>query len=416
MKLSTSLVTAVYSAVTVASAIPFTNDYSGRTKMMCKQTPSHSEGALYWITNHPEENSVIAATINKDGSLNIDRAVSTGGRGLHGNNTGPDGLYSQGSVVVSTEAKLLATVNAGSNTLSLFTIDPKSPTKLTPLGYPISSGGEFPISVAFNPDGSMLCALNGGSVAGVNCYSANTTSGLTLIPGTFRAIRLNQTYPPTGPLGTASQVAFSPDGAQLIASVKGTPVAAPGFLATWSVSGRSLTTDATMTAPPPGGLAPFSLTPVPGRNAILSADPAVGVAVFDLDNANASSTLAVPGQAANCWSAYSNQTGNYYLADIGTAIINEVHVDENLKPTLVKGYQLETGSGPIDEDVVTVNGKDFLYVLTANQTAVDVLALSGGAGNAKKTATLSFAGAARQYGVPIIASNLQGMAHFLTEK
>ena len=47
----------------------------------------------------------------------LDRAVAAGGRGLHGQtangNTGPDGLFSQGSVQVSAKNRLLATVNVG---------------------------------------------------------------------------------------------------------------------------------------------------------------------------------------------------------------------------------------------------------------------------------------------------------------
>ena len=60
-------------------------------------------------------------------------------------------------------------VQPGSNTVSLFSIDPRKPTNIQPLGDPISSEGEFPISVAFNSAGTTLCALNGGSVNGVKC-------------------------------------------------------------------------------------------------------------------------------------------------------------------------------------------------------------------------------------------------------
>jgi 6-phosphogluconolactonase (cycloisomerase 2 family) len=80
---------------------------------------------------------------------------------------GPDSLYSQGAIAVSNTANLLAAVNSGSNTVSLFSIDPMTPSTLTALGAPMSSGGEFPISVAFNADGSMLCALNAGQMDGV---------------------------------------------------------------------------------------------------------------------------------------------------------------------------------------------------------------------------------------------------------
>lgn len=35
------------------------------------------------------------------------------------------------------------------------------------IGKPISSGGEFPVSLAVNKAGTQVCALNGGAVNGV---------------------------------------------------------------------------------------------------------------------------------------------------------------------------------------------------------------------------------------------------------
>lgn len=86
------------------------------------------------ITNEPQGNMIITASIGSDGNLvrlllksqvpsliaehrsqRLDRAVSAGGRGLHGvtanGNTGTDGLFSQGAIQVSSKAGVLATVN-----------------------------------------------------------------------------------------------------------------------------------------------------------------------------------------------------------------------------------------------------------------------------------------------------------------
>ena len=60
-------------------------------------------------------------------------------------------------------------IQAGSNTISLFSIDPSAPTNINKIGNPVSSEGEFPISLAFNADGSQLCTLNGGTVNNVMC-------------------------------------------------------------------------------------------------------------------------------------------------------------------------------------------------------------------------------------------------------
>jgi hypothetical protein len=44
----------------------------------------------------------------------------------------------------------LFTVNPGTHTVSMFTIDPYHPTRLTLIGTPADTLGEFPISVAYS--------------------------------------------------------------------------------------------------------------------------------------------------------------------------------------------------------------------------------------------------------------------------
>lgn len=139
--------------------------------------------------------------------------------------------------------------------------------------------------------------------------------------------------------GTASQIVFS--GTQLIASIKGIPPT-PGFLAVWDVgTGGSLSETYTSIAPPTGGILPFSMTPIQGKNAFLVTDPALGFDIFDLSastttNDTKSSAVGIPNQGAVCWSSFSNKTGSYYLTDVGTSIVTEVSVDDNLKGSIVK--------------------------------------------------------------------------------
>lgn len=104
----------------------------------------------------------------------------------------------------------------------------------------------------------------------------------------------------------------------------------------------TLSPDFTSVAPQAGGLLPFSMTIIPGKNAILATDAGVGFDIFDFSgnadagNANGSSVVPIDGQMATCWSSFSNETGNFYLTDIGTAMVTEVNVDSNLKGTIVK--------------------------------------------------------------------------------
>lgn len=56
-----------------------------------------------------------------------------------------------------------------------------------------------------------------------------------------------------------------------------------------------------------------------------------------------SSSMAVPGQGAICWSAFSPLTGNFYLIDPGTNTVTEVTVNSaTYKPTMIKVCELFT--------------------------------------------------------------------------
>ena len=49
----------------------------------------------------------------------------------------------------------------------MFAINEKDPSKLTMVGTPVSTGGEFPVAMAVNPIGNTVCVANGGAVNGV---------------------------------------------------------------------------------------------------------------------------------------------------------------------------------------------------------------------------------------------------------
>ncbi len=240
---------------------------------------------------------------------------------------------------------------------------------------------------------------------------------------------------------------FSEDNTQLIASVKGVPPT-PGFLAVWDVAADgSLSEDFLSVTPGEGGLLPFSMTIVPGKNAILATDAGVGFDIFDFgaiaasanSSANAtgaadrSSVVAIDGQSATCWSSFSPKTGNFYLTDIGTSLVTEVNVDDNLAGSLVKVslgliidvshlsifysnttraqdlLRLTTTSPPL---VITSRSSrspvasllmlssSFMYILTPNVTAVNVMSLVA-PGQAQIVQQLDIAGPAGAAGLTV---------------
>jgi hypothetical protein len=415
MKFSTFLLSLLASGFVVASPIYQRTIHA--TKYMSKAT-GNSVGAVYFITNEPAENFVVSADIAQDGTLTLRQAVSTGGNGSHGVTDPPDGpdpLFSQGAIKSSRDLDIIATVNAGSNTVTLYAIDTADPAQIQVLGQPMFSGGDFPMSVAINVPGNQLCVLNGGAKNGVGCFSIDKQRGLIPQLNNARSLGLNQTTPPQGPAGTTSELIFSEDHKKLIASVKGTPPQ-PGFFAVWDVSADgSLSSNFTSLPPNTGGLLPFSMTVIRGQNALLATDAGVGFDIVDLadfSQSNRSSVVPIEGQGATCWSAHSEKTGNFYLTDIKTSIVTEVHIDKNLKGSIVKQYAQGNGSGTIDNAIATLPNDDFMYVLSANVTSIDVLSLNA-PGQAKHIQRLDLAGPSKSAGLTLTGANLQGMTAYV---
>jgi hypothetical protein len=275
-------------------------------------------------------------------------------------------------------------IQAGSNTVTAFSIKPDDPANIEIVGGPVASGGEFPVSLAVNKAGDRVCVLNGGAVAGVNCFSVSNTTGLTAIPGTRRPLDLKQSTPPKGPPVTASHLLFNEAEDKLMASVKGNGDATQGFLAVWNIDKNATLSEkfAKITSSDKGSL-PFGMALVPGKNAAVVADPAVGFNVLDLSNIKdgdnlpgKSSVTKVEGQVATCWVVRSEKTSNFYLTGVVTAKITEVNIDNDLKPKVVKvcnsmhpthcaplmsdvqQYNQTEKSGIIDLDVAKVGDKE----------------------------------------------------------
>lgn len=114
-----------------------------------------------------------------------------------------------------------------------------------------------------------------------------------------------------------------------------------GYLAVWDIAANgTLSQNFTKVYPKPGGASPFALTIIPGSNAIFAADTAIGYDIFDLSDvstastSNRSSANTTPG-GGNCWSAYSNKTGSYYLVAPGSDNVTEIKVNSDLTSSAI---------------------------------------------------------------------------------
>ncbi|KAF8885089.1 hypothetical protein CPB84DRAFT_1837963 [Gymnopilus junonius] len=332
---------------------------------------------------------------------------------------GPDPLFTQGAVVVNQKARILATVNPGSNTVSLFHIDAEDPTKLTPFGKPANSGGEFPIAVTINSEGTTVCVLNGGAVNGVNCFSVNPILGLVPKPNTLRFLNVNQTTPPTGPLGSLSTIVFSHDESKLLTLVKGGKDVTPNaFLAAWAFGpDGSLSKNAVKSFTADDGRVPFTLVNIPGSNAYVAGDPTVGFEIFDFGNSTSLSATGIstpiPNQILACWVSYNPISGNFYIIDPVLSTITEVHFDAKLNSTIVKQYVPLANSGTLDNIVSIIGKHSFLHILQPLTSSITTLSVDR-PGGALPVQIFNLTSALKDAGLSTYNNlNFQGMATYI---
>lgn len=305
--------------------------------------------ALYLLTNSAPINTIVALRVAPDGTLSLGSTTPTGGRGASGldsatNQTAEtDVLFSQSALKASGD--FLAAVNPGSNTLSLFTISRDDATVLTPVGAPVDTLGEFPVSVALSvhahSKGGLACVANSGARAGVACFDVSATRGL--VPLSEKMLiefpELGQSTPPRGPLNSVSQTLFSEDGRTLITVVKGNPGAnstrnPTGYLSLLPIRSSGRPDPAHETRSSPNGTAVlFGSAIIPGKNELFATDASFGAVTISLPSSPASSAgdrprvlaqTKIANQTATCWAAYSPYTCTAFVTDVAVNRLVEI--------------------------------------------------------------------------------------------
>ncbi|KAL7798324.1 hypothetical protein V8C37DRAFT_399114 [Trichoderma ceciliae] len=302
-------------------------------------SPNIKPGRAIYMNSNEERNSVIALPIGSNGLVSQGTSTSTGGAGskvfvVSGNTTQPagtDALASQSAVSIA--GNYLFAVNAGSNTITMFAIDPADPIRLTMVGRPVSVPGDFPNTITASAKNQLVCVGTTGAKSGVSC--APFTSWGVQKMDQLRPINLKQTTPPVGPLDTVSQVFFSEDGDTLFVAVKGDPATnSSGILGIFgvdrprdghgpaSVCGKGKLTSVE------GTLAPFGSTTIQGSSDIFVADAGFGAVILSVDaetgSASIKSKAVIEGQIATCWVVISPVTNTAFVTDVALDRVVEI--------------------------------------------------------------------------------------------
>lgn len=298
-------------------------------------------------TDNTAGNQVVVYDRAGDGTLSQAGAYATGGLGGQTAGSAADHLSSQGSLGYDRRDGLVVAVNAGSNTVSVFGI---RGDRLS-LHQVIGSGGTFPVSVAVHGDlVYVLNAENGGSVQGYRISFGR----LFPIPGSSRLLGLDPTATPQF-THTPGQVAFSPDGSQLIVTTKANgndiDVFGVGF-------DGSLSASPVVNSEP--GTVPFGVTFDPAGHLVVAETGINAVATYALNPDGTMALIdAVPtGQAATCWVASDGSL--LFASNAGSATESGYSVSVGGQLTLLG----QTATDPATIDASATPGGQFLYVQT----------------------------------------------------
>ena len=256
------------------------------------------EQAVYTLTNQASGNAVAIFTRAADGRLTAAGTVSTGGTG-----TGA-GLGSQGALALNDEGQLLFAVNAGSNEISAFQVNPEARLSLvarTP------SGGTRPISLTVR--GHLVYVLNAGGSGNISGFTIDVNGALTPLAGSTR--------PLSGPAVGPAQVSFSPDGGLLVVTEKNT-----NLIDIYTVGDDGVATGPTSVAS--AGITPFGFAFGPAGGLFVS-EAAGTASSYDVSEHGRLTVVsgAVPThQGAPCWLVVTTDGRFAYTANARSGSIS----------------------------------------------------------------------------------------------
>jgi len=305
-------------------------------------------GFVYVQTNEPQRNRLLAFRRAGDGTLTPADAHETGGAG-----DGKPHLTSQGSVVLTGDGRYLLVTNAASGDLSVFTVGPDGPSLVETV-----AAGRAPKSAAEH--GGLVYVLNTGepSLAGFRLSGVKVQA----LAGSARDLAAG-----TDP----AQVGFSPDGATLVVTQRGTnaiavyPVAETGQLGTPMVQPSPGPTPYGFAFTKRGGLV---VTEAFGAQAGKAA--ASSYRITDAGAGPISRSVG-NGRSEICWAVVTNDGRYAFTTNFGDGAVSRYSINNDGSIALdeaAAGLAVDGQTGLRDEDL-SGDGR-FLYAIDADHRRV----------------------------------------------
>src|SRR4051812_32715859 len=311
---------------------------------------AQSRPAVFVQTNDAERNEVVAFGRDADGSPTALGFVDTGGRG-----TGEPHLPSQGSLAVTADGRFLLVANAGSDDVSVLSIDAAG---LTLTGR-AASRGRTPVSIAVH--GRLAYVLNrSGGILGLTLLD---TGELEPIPGSARSL--------SKPDADPAQIGFSPDGRLLVVTER-----SEDAISVYTVDESGLATGpATF---PSAGATPygFDFTPAGGLVVTEAFGGAIGAAAASSYRVADDRVEPVSPSVGNtrsevCWAVASKDGRSVWVTNFGDGTISRYAVGADGSVELADAVAASTNEGEkgVRDAARTSDGR-FLYALDADARRV----------------------------------------------
>jgi len=285
-------------------------------------------GFVYVMTNQPSGNTVIQYQRARNGHLTMLDEVATGGLGFYAGMVDP--LASQDALVANGNGSLLLAVNAGSNELSSLSVD--GGFNMVSI---VSSGGEFPNSVALHDD--LVYVLNAHGTPNISGFTVDGSGTLTPLAGS--TVNL-----PGGASADPHDIRFSPDGSRLLVTEGGT-----NQIDIFDLGEDGLVTNTT--TQPSAGMVPFGFAFTRGQVVIVTEAANASVSTYRLtgdDMLEPISTSVQNGQMATCWIAIS-RVGHTFVSNTPSGTLSSYQTAASGILNLLHPIAAsDPGSAPID--------------------------------------------------------------------
>lgn len=303
-----------------------------------------SKQRVFIQTNEADANRVFVFEREDDGRLSEPSVVKTGGRG-----DGVAHLTSQGSVVLTSDGGGLLVTNAGSDELSHLSIAAEPAVVAV-----VASGGSAPKSVAEH--GGLVYVLNTGDRALVGFRLSE--EGLTELAGSRREL---------GAGADPAQVGFTPDGAALVVTDRGTnavvvfPVAADGSLGEPQATASA--------GPTPYGFAFAGGGTLVVTEAFGAAKGKAAASSYRVDGSAAEVVTSSVGNGRSeiCWAVASADGGHVFTTNFADGAVSTYSVSssgELMLENAVAAVAVEGQPGLRDEDLS--GDGNYLYAIDAD--------------------------------------------------